>query len=261
MLRSKTAMFLQVLIFGVWSLITSAYAAEDINSPWHPMRIAIIREAEHQCEPTCPEWIYAFGSIEPTTPALLSKVFRQMGNRRLPIIIESQGGDLEAGIKMGRMIRKRGLNVAVGHTRFEVCRPELKSCKPLFSRDIAFAGTAVPERANCDSACQYVLAGGTRRIASPYNYLGLHKPFKPNQNAEKAIARVKPMLKDFFSDMNVDPTIVDLAYASVKMTDLTSQQATDFRLITEPGDVFNLMSVDICKQVPSPDNCITRTVQ
>ncbi|PRD52176.1 hypothetical protein [Phyllobacterium myrsinacearum] len=182
-----------------------------------------------------------------------------MGNRRLPIIIESQGGDLDAGIKMGRMVRNRGLNVAVGHTRFEVCRPELKSCKPLFSKDIAFAGTAVPERANCDSACQYVLAGGTRRIASPYNYLGVHKPFKPNQNVEKAVARVKPMLKDFFSEMNVDPTIVDLAYASTKMTDLTSKQATDFRLITEPGDVFNLMAVDVCKQVPLPENCITRT--
>lgn len=50
-------------------------------------------------------------------------------------------------------------------------------------------------------------------------------------------------------------------YASLKMTDLTSKQATDFRLITEPGDVPNLMAVDVCKQVPSPDNCITRTVQ
>ncbi|MGN8023708.1 hypothetical protein ACTJJ7_23645 [Phyllobacterium sp. 22229] len=67
------------------------------------------------------------------------------------------------------------------------------------------------------------------------------------------------MLKDFFSEMNVDPTIVDLAYASTKTTDLTSKQATDFRLVTEPGDVFNLMAVDVCKQVPLPENCTTRT--
>ncbi len=69
-----------------------------------PMRIAIVRNANSTCEPLCPEWISLSGMIMPETPSKLRKVLKQLGARRLPIVIDSNGGAVDAAMEMGRMI-------------------------------------------------------------------------------------------------------------------------------------------------------------
>ncbi|RZS74123.1 hypothetical protein EV217_5199 [Phyllobacterium myrsinacearum] len=50
MFQVGKTIYLMVLVPSIWNVAFYAYAAEDINSQWHPMRIAIVREAEHQCD-------------------------------------------------------------------------------------------------------------------------------------------------------------------------------------------------------------------
>uniref|UniRef100_UPI0019544A62 hypothetical protein n=2 Tax=Pseudomonadota TaxID=1224 RepID=UPI0019544A62 len=80
----------------------------------------------------------ATGTIKPDTPAKLRKILNQAGKRRLPLVIDSRGGAVNAAIEMGRIIRKRGLDVAIGKTMYLGCTPGPKSCKPDFA-DGAYA--------------------------------------------------------------------------------------------------------------------------
>lgn len=163
------------LVFCVF-LLSNAFAQAD--DPQKLMQFAIVREDSHQCEPICPEWIYAYGSIGTTTPKEFEKVISQMGDRRLPIIIESPGGDMKAGLEMGRLVRKNGLDIAVGRMQFKACRPEDQTCKPIYTNPTAYAGSAVPDYAYCSSACVFVVAGGLNRLGGRKEF-GVHRPFVP----------------------------------------------------------------------------------
>lgn len=261
--------------FWLSAPIASATAQTNGDDDKHrPMRIAIVREAEAACEPMCPEWIYAYGSIEPSTPAQLEKVFKQLGARRLPIIIESAGGDTDAALKMGRMIRKRGLDIAVGHTRFKKCSPEKGGCKPLWSLNTAYAGSAYPGRANCDSACAYLFAGGVTRLMGATNYMGVHQgigvTYIPaskrgggvtKKSTDQAVtndllAQYRPKVESYYSEMGVNIAIVPTIFSSVDMVDLSQEQVRYYGVVTAPGDATDLIAVRICKKSPRPDNCI-----
>src|SRR5690348_1002266 len=73
---------------------TKSKASEADVSP--PMRFVIVRSHEAGCEPNCPQWISAEGEVTPQTPALFKKFLKQVGKNRLPVLINSLGGDVEA---------------------------------------------------------------------------------------------------------------------------------------------------------------------
>ncbi len=78
------------------------------------MVFAHVRSSEAGCEPTCAEWISAEGRIVGDSAAKLKTAIEKIGKRKLPIVIYSPGGDVTAAIAMGRLIRQRGLDIAVG---------------------------------------------------------------------------------------------------------------------------------------------------
>jgi hypothetical protein len=141
-----------------------------------PMRFFIVRNSNPACEPECPEWIGAEGEITGATPAQFKKVLKQMGKKKLPVIIRSPGGSINAALEISRMIRKAGLTVAVGYTRFSSCAPTDKTCKLAPEKNGIYEGTIDDVRAFCNSACPMVLAGGTQRLAGPFASIGLHEP-------------------------------------------------------------------------------------
>ena len=147
----------------------------EAYTPLDPaMRFAIVRNASPSCEPLCPEWISASGTIIAKSPSKLRKVLKQLGGRKLPIVIDSNGGDVDAAMAMGRIIRKHKLNVSVGSTSFTPCHPDQKGCKSPY-QDGAFAGYSYPGFANCLSACPFVLAAGTKRSVSLWSQVGIHQ--------------------------------------------------------------------------------------
>jgi hypothetical protein len=139
-----------------------AQSSED--SP--PMHFAIVRSDEAGCEPNCPQWISAEGAITPETPASLRKILKQMGKTRLPILITSSGGDIDAAIAMGEIVRAQKLDVGVGWTLFSGCWPGDETCLIPGQQKGIYHGTPVTWRAYCISACSFILAGGRKRLAA-----------------------------------------------------------------------------------------------
>jgi hypothetical protein len=87
--------------------------------PTRAMRVIIVTDSRPGCEPNCPQWIAANGEITAETPAQFQRVFKALGQKKLPIFISSPGGSVPAALAIGREIRKRKLDVAVERTIFQ----------------------------------------------------------------------------------------------------------------------------------------------
>ncbi len=140
-----------------------------------PMTVVLVRSSVSGCEPECPQWIAAEGRITARTPARFKKALKLAGKRRLPVIITSPGGDVDAALAIGTMIRARKLDVAVGWTFFTGCWPQQKDCKPPKQQAGVYRGTAVTYRAYCASACPFILAAGQQRLLGPGAAAGVHQ--------------------------------------------------------------------------------------
>lgn len=139
------------------------------------MRFIIARSSATGCKTNCPEWISAEGAIAAGTPALFKRVLKKLANRKLPIIVNSPGGDVDAALQLGRIIRKNGLDIAIGKTEFSDCWPGTKGCGASYGKVVAYFGVASDGGAMCNSACPLMFAGGVRRVAGGWAYLGVHQ--------------------------------------------------------------------------------------
>lgn len=88
--------------------------------------------------------LLAMGSIKPGESARLANAIQRVGPRLAEIWLYSPGGTSVEGIKMGRLIRKKGL------------------------------ATRIPKGAMCFSACSMVFLGGVLRTVDAGGYYGVH---------------------------------------------------------------------------------------
>lgn len=161
------------LLLVSFKLLSGVAAAEQKREP--PMTVVIVRDSAADCEPLCPQWISAEGEITNATPALFRKAIQNAGKADLPVLIQSGGGDVRAAIAIGRMIRKRGLDVGVGWTNFrDICKPS-QSCKLPPENNGIYHGISYHTEAYCSSACPLILAGGVKRTAGWGTYIGVHQ--------------------------------------------------------------------------------------
>jgi hypothetical protein len=123
----------------------------------------------------CPQWISAEGQITANTPSVFKKALAALGDHKLPIIISSPGGDVEAALAIGEIIRKRGLDVALGGTYFGGCAPYQKGCKLPKEQDGVYRGVVMSGQGFCVSACPLILAAGEHRFSGPGTYIGVHQ--------------------------------------------------------------------------------------
>jgi hypothetical protein len=97
--------------------------------------------------------------------------------------LDSNGGDVEAAIKIGRELRRLG------------------------------ATATVINDAQCFSACVFVLAGATERIVG--GKVGIHRPYTGRTDIENYDAvqaeqrRIGRLTKDYLEDMNISPLLYD----------------------------------------------------
>nr|WP_246706598.1 hypothetical protein [Rhizobium leguminosarum] len=127
------------------------------------------------CQENCPEWISAEGRITSDTPARLRKMLKKIGGRKLPVVFRSEGGDVDAAYAMGRMIRKSGLETAVGGTRLKGCPVGDTRCQAAIAKDGPSGGYTYSAGAYCFSACPLALAGGVSRVSSQWAFIGVHQ--------------------------------------------------------------------------------------
>lgn len=139
-----------------------------------PMQVTIVRAAGAACGTSCPEWIAAQGRIDKDTPQRFRRVLAQLGHRKLPILIDSPGGSVDEALAIGRLIRARGLDIAVTRTDLHTCQPGETACQRLVAGGIRL-GQPQPAQSKCASSCAFILAGGVNRHVGDGAVVGVHQ--------------------------------------------------------------------------------------
>jgi hypothetical protein len=256
-----------------------------------PLRVVIVRNIIGNCEPNCPQWISAEGQITAKSPAVFKKALAKIGDQKLPVVITSPGGDLDAALAIGDMIRKRGLDVAVGGTHFGGCAPYQKSCKLPKEQKGIYRGFVVTNQGFCVSACPMILAAGTHRYGNGENYIGVHKisrvitrekvryleryliingkkkvvsrkivsrkPMK-SQVSTKLDKKLEKKLIAYLKKMGVEPTLLalfDRAPPS-SMYRLMGDELRTTKLVTDVAPSADLALVARCLPSPPAANCV-----
>ncbi|WP_103875498.1 hypothetical protein [Bosea lathyri] len=102
-------------------------------------------------------WIYADGEITDETPAKFEEFLKTATIwKRQRIVLNSGGGNVIGGIRLGEIIRKNGFRTAV-------------------SKTVKTANFSEPSPGICASACVFALAGGIERDASEGSRVGVHQ--------------------------------------------------------------------------------------
>ena len=203
-----------------------------------PMRVVIVQGDSKLCGNACPQWIAAEGEITAASPALFAKVFKRLGDRKLPVLIRSPGGSLENAMKIGRMIRSRGLDVAVAWTVFSGCAPDKKGCKLPPAQDGVYRGLPMGTNAFCNSACNFVLAAGKRRIVPTGSFVGVHQ-------ARTVWTREVVTYREHYKIVNGKKKVIDRKVVSRKPAKSKVTYGYDKRLRATLTAYYKEMGVDV----------------
>ena len=161
-------------------LMTPSFAAKAVKTLPAPqqkskqMSFEIMRASKPECEPNCPQWIYAEGEIVAGTVAKFNRVLKFAGKSPL-LVIQSGGGDVRAALSMGRTLRSRKMNVAVGYAFSLACSNDDKFCNETLKSKQISRGFLSTQASYCASACTLILAAGVERIAITSSVIGTHQ--------------------------------------------------------------------------------------
>jgi hypothetical protein len=145
------------------------------SQPEPPMKVRIGESTAAGCQPDCRVWISAQGKIVGgQTLRQFQAVIRQLKGRKLPVFINSSGGDVAEALAIARLIRAKGLDTAVIKIDSPSCPAGDSGCAKKQAKGMD-NGTPNPY-AICASACAFVLAGGIQRFAGPSTQVGVHQP-------------------------------------------------------------------------------------
>ena len=155
-------------------------------------------------------WIAAKGEITPSTPARFERFIKSRPESQcLDLRINSHGGNLLAGIRLGQLFRQYRCSVSVGDS------------KPMY-----FNGqkTEYVDRSPglCTSSCAYAFLGGIQRTVEKGSVLGVHqhyvegdeRDFVRRDHANKeavALQYLSGLLVSYVIEMGIDPKLITLA--------------------------------------------------
>ncbi len=154
--------------------VGAAHVSKASASKPLSMKVVIVRSNAANCEPNCSEWIAAQGMIDGETLGQFKSVLAALGQRKLPILIDSGGGLVDDSLSIGRLIRTRGLDVAVTKTAVDACPETDKLCGTKKGKT-SLRGQPVAKSAKCASSCAFILAAGVRRFVGPTTFVGVHQ--------------------------------------------------------------------------------------
>jgi len=191
---------LTVFVCALVLLITLPGAAwAQGRSAIQPMRFVLVDE-DVSCD-HC-RYIRAVGDIEYFTAAQFRDFVKAYGleGQRLTVVLNSPGGDVIAGLRLGRAIRDYGFNTQVG-----------------FPQRLPRGGYRL-RVGDCASSCTFAFLGGVQRYAGD-DMIGVHRFFPGNLEPDNRVVMrpgddaVAAMIKVYAIDMGVDAEFVDLSLA------------------------------------------------
>lgn len=200
------------LLAGLTLVVAPGVAFAQLDA--QPMRFTLVSD-DVEC-PQC-RYIRASGDIEDFTAAQ----FRQFVNRfdlagqPLTVMLNSPGGDVIAGLRLGREFREQGFNTQVGR-----------------AQRLPQGGYQL-RVGDCASACTFAFLGGLSRYAED-DVIGVHRFYPGNlEPDERVIPRpgdeaVAAMIKVYAVDMGVDDSFIDISMA-VPPADMRYMSNTELR--------------------------------
>lgn len=167
-------------------------------------------------------FIYAKGEIVSDTDKVFERFLKSDIIEGNQIVLHSQGGNLGAGVRLGRLIRDAKLTTLVGEPQ---PRPGTKDLL-----DFPTAGT-------CASACAYAFLGGTTRRLLEGSKLGFHQFYLGARGASGSAQQVSGVLVSYLVEMGVDPRVFTKASTegAQSMYWVPLDEAEVFDLITPFG--------------------------
>lgn len=220
------------------------------------MTVTLVRDARTDCEPVCGEFLALRGVIRPDTPKRVAKLLAQTGKRKLPVVIDSKGGDADAAIEIGRMIAKRGLNVAVGSFSYIGCPPDDAACQKARAKGVE-RGLLSPGRDGCRGACVLVLAAGTSRVVAPSGDVALYRPALLLSRAEpsKSQGRIAAYLKAISQDRLLARMTAETSDLAIP---LTGPESLSLALATAEAELGTALPANACSAKPRAGWCVKR---
>ena len=195
-------------------------------------------------------WIAATGTIDSETPSRFRAFLEAEPYLPSQIVLHSPGGNLAAGLELGRMIRQAGLTAHIGRSErsFESYNAPC---------DTWYDGV---EAGICASSCAYAFLGGQERfVDSPYypttspNLLGFHQFYgSPERGREMLTAAqvaeiettalsnaqaITGQIVLYAIEMGIDPRVVAFA-ASIPSDDLyypTARELDELSIVSGTG--------------------------
>jgi hypothetical protein len=294
--ESDTMKTVPSVIMALAALVLAAVpadAAKKQETPAYdlPMRVVIVRSVMAGCGSLCPQWISAEGQVTAQSPAVFKKALAKAKDEHLPIVVTSTGGDVEASLKIGEMIRANHLDVAVGWTYFGGCAPYQSDCKLPAAQKGIYRGVIMSGQGFCVSACAFILAAGEKRFMGQGTAVGVHqisrtitqekvryyerfrivdgkkqvlsrkivsrKPVK-SYLSTKLDNRLEKRLDAYFAKMGIDKSLLGLFKKAppTSMYILTSAEARSTKIVTDFTSAVDLVTNSRCTSNPPADNCV-----
>jgi len=194
-------------------------------------------------------WISAEGEITAETPAAFERFLNDaLIFKRQAIVINSPGGSVLAGIKLGVIIRQHQFLTTVGRSA--------KSGKSVMEGHVSISSVVPGE---CASSCVFAFAGGVERFFAKGSRLGVHQISMDFKDLYKTnVVSVEELDRSFalsqtaiglaishFLGMGIDPSIVPMMVTKdpVEIKWLSSSELSSTKLICDPT-VFDDWAVE-----------------
>lgn len=185
-------------------------------------------------------WIRAEGDITADTPRAFREYSQKNGAGN--VVLHSRGGDLAAGLELGRLFRQSQITTIVGRTIPNG------------------AGSHAVVAGSCASSCAYAFLGGVTRKLEPnpmisdgiepvVSKIGVHRFFRPEVLTQMgavlftgqdldAEQRTTAALAVYMVDMGVDAGLLGLATSAdpTGMRWLSPEEADRFRVVHDPNE-------------------------
>lgn len=226
------------------------------------MTFLVVKDERPDCAPRCGRWLAGVGQITENSYARLEAALNATAQEPLPLILDSPGGQINAAISMGMLLRERHIAVSVAKTLVSGCDASKSDCQVTASAG-GVHGRLVAEGGRCLSACPFVFMGGTTRVIEGPAVLGIHRVTMLKQQGSEmaqgfaestAIAStatpdglpkpVRVRILRYLTSMGIDQEIFDLMMHTPadKMDILSPLELDVYRLITGNGSAATLVA-------------------
>ena len=230
----------------VAAMVSSASATADDGSVTHAMTFRFGRFADApDCGLPCSQFVVAEGMITPASWLRLGAMMTKMEGRRLPVLLNSPGGNILGAANLGRVFKMNAMPAVAAIAHAAPC--DGAACAGEGAFDVQSYSFVAGDGALCASACPYAFAGSPHRFADLGSRFGVHaarlpEPIAQNLSPEKRerllsagvdhdLAAVRALLEE----QGVSRDLTDLAQSvpSASMTWLRADQMARFGLLAE----------------------------